>query len=602
MKEAHHDLDRTEVQLNKTAHDKDLNDTAPLPGDIFAEMERRLEAVAVENPRLETDANSNSQRQTDLKTLLHISLAINSSLVLDDVLQIVMHKAIELVGAERGLIMLLDEYGELQLKSAYNLCKEQLMDEDFRVSNSVTSQVAATGKAIYTSDALADNRYAHQKSVVELHLRSIMCAPIIVREKVIGVIYLDNSQMSRMFLKSDLYLFELYAQMVSNALHNANVYEQLLRLEKYNEAVVSTAPIGIVVMDSHGHLATINPTALEVFELNRDEIALIGQSQTPTEFLSLLPEGERLRWQKMITTVVASNQEYSDARYYHNTGYVEKVLSVKITPIAGLPNGHDGLAMAVEDVTEKVTMEQYVILSEKLVARGEMAASVAHELNNYLSIITNNAELLAINLDREKFDKARFNAKSITENVFKIKRFVESLMDFSKPEPEYISYDIKHLVDDLLFSLRIQPRFKLVQFSIDMTEQIPNLEIDVGQVQQVLMNLLNNSADAIEERAARAQLNGEKLDRKISLVARYQPAGETVQIEISDNGIGMSADTLNKIFTLHFSTKKGGHGLGLHNCKKIVEQHNGRLETRSKLNEGTTFVLTLPRFQPKKVI
>ena len=595
-------MDRTEVHLNNNAHEKLSSDTTSLSGDVFEEMERRLEEVAVENPRIDTAANTNSKRQTDLKTLLQLSIAINSSLVLDDVLQIVMHKAIELVGAERGLIMLLDELGELQLKSAYNLCKEQLMDEDFRVSNSVASQVAVTGKAIYTSDALSDNRYAHQKSVVELHLRSIMCAPITVREKVIGVIYLDNSRMSRMFLKSDLYLFELYAQMVSNTLHNAGVYEQLLRLEKYNEAVVSTTPIGIVVLDSHGHLATINATALEVFELNRDELAMIGQSSSPTKFLSLIHENQRLYWQKMITTVVASGQEYSDARYYHNTGYVEKVLSVKITPIAGLPNGHDGLAMTVEDVTEKVTMEQYVILSEKLVARGEMAASVAHELNNYLSIITNNAELLTINLDREKFDKAKFNSKSITENVFKIKRFVESLMDFSKPEPEYINYDIKHLIDDLLFSMRIQPRFKLVQFSIEMTEHIPSVEIDVGQVQQVLMNLLNNAADAIDDRATRAQLNGEKLSRKIGLSARYNPADDTIKIEVSDNGSGMSPETLSKIFTLHFSTKKGGHGLGLNNCKKIVEQHSGLLEARSKLNEGTTFVLTLPHFQPKKVI
>ncbi|MBI5267543.1 MAG: GAF domain-containing protein, partial [candidate division Zixibacteria bacterium] len=445
---------------------KDPDDTAITSRDIFADLEQTLDQVAKANPRLEQDRGGTSRATGDLKELLQVSLAINSSLVLDDLLQIIMHKAIELMQAERGLIMLLDDQGELQVKSAYNLCKEQLMEEDFRISNSITTKVAKSGKAVYTSDAMADDRYSSQKSVVELHLRSIMCAPIIVREKVIGVIYLDNSSQSKMFLKSDLYLFELYAQMVSNALHNAGVYEKLLRMERYHESVVSTAPVGIVVLDTQGRLATINATALEVFELNRDRISLIAHSTEPTFFLELLPENERSRWQRMINTVVGSGQEFADARYYHNTGYVEKVLSVKITPIHGLPNGHDGLAMAIEDVTEKVTMEQYVILSEKLVARGEMAASVAHELNNFLSIISNNAELLAVNIDREKYDKAKFNGKSITDNVFKIKRFVDSLMDFSKPEPEYISYNFKHLIDDLLFSLRIQPRFKQVQFTI----------------------------------------------------------------------------------------------------------------------------------------
>ncbi len=602
MKKVHPEKHKTPTHPGSFASAGKPDDTGPLHTDIFADMERTLDQVAKANPRIGNDSETGTQRTADLKALLHVSLAINSSLVLDDVLQIVMHKAVELMQAERGLIMLLDDRGELQLKSAYNLCKEQMMDEDFRVSNSVTSQVARTGKAVYTSDAMADDRYAHQKSVVELHLRSVMCAPIVVREQVIGVIYLDNSSHSKMFLQSDLYLFELYAQMVSNALHNADMYEQLLRMKRYHESVVATSPVGIIVMDTQGRLATVNPTALEVFELNRDRIQLVGGLASPTEFLTLLPESERPRWQRMINTVVASNQEYSDARYYHNTGYVEKVLSVKITPIHGLANGHDGLVMTIEDVTEKVTMEQYVILSEKLVARGEMAASVAHELNNYLSIISNNAELLAVNVDREKYDKIKFNCKSITDNVFKIKRFVDSLMDFSKPEPEYISYDIKHLIDDLLFSLRIQPRFKLVQFTIDMSDQIASVEMDVGQVQQVLMNLLNNSADAIDERATRLQLGGDKLERKIVIQARPNSENESVIVEISDNGVGMSPETMAKIFTLHFSTKKGGHGLGLHNCKKIVEQHNGRLDVRSRPNEGTTFVLTLPRFQPKKVI
>jgi signal transduction histidine kinase len=245
-------------------------------------------------------------------------------------------------------------------------------------------------------------------------------------------------------------------------------------------------------------------------------------------------------------------------------------------------------------------MEKYVILSEKLVARGEMAASVAHELNNYLSIISNNAELLSLNVDREKFDKVKFNSKSITENIFKIKRFVDSLMDFSKPEPEYISYDIRHLVDDLLFSLRVQPRFKLIHFTLDLATEIPSVEIDVGQVQQVLMNLLNNAADAIEEHASRRQSDGKDFKRQIGISATYDRVQEQLAIEISDNGVGMNEETMGKLFNLHFTTKKHGHGLGLYNCRKIVEQHGGELLVSSKEGEGTIFKLALPRVQPKK--
>jgi PAS domain S-box-containing protein len=570
------------------------------PTDIFADLEATLDAVAEANPRIENDQPDSSKAVSDLKALLEVSLAVNSSLVLDDILEIVMHKAIELMQAERGLIMLLDEEGKLQVRSAYNLRKEDIGKEDFKISSTITSEVAATGKSVYTSDALADERYANQQSVVELHLRSIMCVPIKVKEQVIGVIYLDNSNQAKMFLKSDLYLFELYAQMVSNALHNAKIYNSLLRLKKYNELVVNKSPIGIIVIDAKGCLATINPIALEIFDLNKDRIHLINGPEEPTRFLDLLPEGERPRWKSMIDSALTTRQDYSNPRYFHNTGYVEKALSIKITPLYDLPNGDDGIIMAVEDITEKVLMEKYVILSEKLVAKGEMATAIAHELNNYLAIASNNAELMALNIERGVYDKVTYNAKSITENIQKIKRFVDNLMDFSKPQTEFISYDIKHLIEDLLFSLRVQPRFKQTHFTINIQQEIPNLEMDVGLIQQVLMNLLNNAADAIEEKAAQQESETDDFKREIGITATYDKTRDRISVEITDNGIGMTEDVLKKIFTLHFTTKRGGHGLGLSNCKKIVEQHHGELTVRSTPGQGSTFTVTLPRIQPQK--
>ncbi len=564
-------------------------------GDIFADLEATLDEVADTNPRIRIKDADGEKATADLQALLTVSQAVNSSLVLDDVLKIVMHKAIELMQAERGMIMLIDENNELKVRTAHNLQKEKMSQEEFRISSSVTTQVAKTGKSIYTSDAQCDERYAQQASVVELNLRSIMCVPIKEQGMVIGVIYVDNSNQARMFLKSDLYLFELYAQAVAGALRNAAHYDSLLNLKKYNESVINSSPIGMIVIDYQSNVTTINSTALEILEINSDAVSALGDDKPSTPLLELLQPDERARWRNMINTVIATGQDLADPRYFHNTGYIEKVLSIKITPTSALPDGKSGLIITIEDITEKVLMEKYVILSEKLAAKGEMAASIAHELNNYLAIAATNAELMGMNIDRNKLDKAKFNAKSIVDNIFKIKKFVDNLMDFAQPEPEYINYDIKHLIEDMLFSLRVQPRLKRMHFTIDLAQDIPNLEMDVGQIQQVLMNLLNNAADAIEERAIAEENEGREFKREIGIIAAYDEQADLVTVDITDNGIGMTEETLGKLFTPHFTTKKGGHGLGLSNCRKIVESHKGKLTASSTFGQGSTFRVTLPR-------
>ena len=576
------------------SENKTLNESGSFPVDVFADLEATLDEVAGSNPRIES-ADSGNKHSEDLRAILEASIAINSSLDIDEILHIVMYKAIELMQAERGLVMLLDEHKELQVKAAYNLETGKMTPEELKISSSIAKQVVNTAKAVYTSDALSDERYANKESVVELHLRSIMCVPLKVKDVLIGVIYLDNSSQSKMFLKSDLYLFELYAQMVSNTIDNAKIYKSLYLLERYNDSVIKKSPVGIIVIDPKCQIATINAVSLEIFDINRDDIKILKDSKVPTNFIDILPEKEKARWRYMINSTLATKEEYSNDRYFHNTGYVEKVLSIKISPLDQLTNGSDGLIMTVEDITDKVLMEKYVILSEKLVAKGEMAASIAHELNNYLAIASNNAELLNINIERGKYDKVQFNSKSIIENIFKIKRFVDSMMDFSKPQTEFINYDVKHLIEDLLFSLRIQPRFKQIHFTIDLSQELPNVEIDVGLIQQVFMNLLNNAADAIEERVVNAGDDAENVVKEISILANYENKMNAIKISISDSGIGMTNEVLEKLFTKHFTTKKSGHGLGLANCKNIIEQHNGKLDVESVSGKGTTFHITLPR-------
>jgi signal transduction histidine kinase len=246
--------------------------------------------------------------------------------------------------------------------------------------------------------------------------------------------------------------------------------------------------------------------------------------------------------------------------------------------------------MVIEDITEKVISERYRVLSEKLVAKGEMAASIGHELNNYLTIILNNAELLPLNLKKGNFDKVEKNTGAIQESVQNMKRFTDGLMDFSKLESQMVEYDIRTVIQELVFSLKSHKQFSFVKFITRFGPGLPPFPMDAGQIKQVFLNLFNNAAEAINTLAER--------EGTITIIADYLEKEEKVKVKMKDTGPGMPKEVLEKIFEPHFTTKKGGHGFGLFTCKRIIRNHNGEILVESTAGQGTTFIITLPVRKP----
>jgi len=559
--------------------------------DTLAQMDTIFEQVKIVQPRLESDKETSGSsdsprvRRDDLEALLDISKAINSTLVLDDILQMVMRRASKLLRAERGFLMLLDEEDNLQFKTAHNISKESLSKEDFRISMSIATSAAKTGKSIYTSDAQHDERYSRQKSIVELDLKSIMCVPLKSKEKIIGILYLDNSSKSNIFLQSDLYLFELFAGQAAIAIENAKLYENLLAMKIYNENVVNKTPVGIVVVDNSLKVTIANKASQEIFKKAgwKDETNLL--SLKGLSLLDLVLPEESIRWKKICYQVLYTGEPFQEAKSYHKFKSEEMALSLKVSPLNSHDNRILGLILVIEDITEKVIAEKYLIYSQNLVAKGEMAASIGHELNNYLTIIMNNAELLSLNLKKGDATKTEKNAKAIQESVERMKRFTDGMVDFSKLETKITEYDLRTLIEDLIFSLKPQKQFSGIKFEINFDPELLPLPMDVGQIQQVFLNILNNAADSI---TTIPEASG-----TINIATTYVKREKLVEIKISDSGPGIPAESLPRIFEPHFTTKKDGHGFGLVICEKIIKNHKGSISVESS-SEGTTFTITLP--------
>jgi len=554
--------------------------------DALMDLESSFEKITRKNPRLMAGEGKSEARSVDLKAILEISKAINSSLVLDDILQKVMMRAIELLQAERGFLMLLDDNGELQFRTVHNIQKEMLEEKDFKISNSIADEVAQTGQPVFASDAQADERFAKQQSILELHLRSIMCVPLKIKDRIIGVIYLDNSSDAKIFLQSDLYLFELFAEQASIAIENAKLYQNVLSLKQYNENVVDATPVGIIATDHDLNVTTLNSAAASILSGSGVTSVKYDLRTTSKSFVSLWPEKSRKQWKNIAMEVLRTGRSFQDSKYYHQIGEEQKVLSIKVSLLDEGAEYQSGIIVVIEDTTDKAILENYVLMSERLVAKGEMAASIGHELNNYLTIISNNAELLKLNVRRKMTDKLDKNVDAILDNINKIKRFTDGLMDYSNLEADIVTYDLKNLIEELLFSLRPQRSLRKVNVDVDLPADLPQVELDVGQMHQVLLNLVNNAVDAIGPDNANSG--------KIHISANYDPTQEMISIEVSDNGPGIKAGDLEKIFEPRFTTKEKGHGLGLSNCRRIMESHSGTITAISDGVEGSTFRLTMP--------
>lgn len=517
----------------------------------------------------------------DLQVLYEVSRAVNSTLILDEILSIVMKKSIELLKAERGFLMLLDSDGCLQFKTAHNIKKQELDKSDLKVSTTIAEGVVKSGRSVYTSDALNDGRFSEKQSVLQMNIRSAMCVPLKIKDQMIGVVYLDNSSKANIFLQSDLYLFELFADQAALAIQNAQLYTELFNLQRFQEAVLDKTPVAIIVIDESGKIRSFNAAAgsliQKAFPSAKDNSApLVG-----TSLFSILPDHEQEFWKESISDSSQRPVEIDSHRL--KTRAEDIVIRLRISPFDHMDGDMNGRIIVAEDITEKVILEQYLILSEKMIAKGEMAAAIGHELNNYLATISSNAQLLSMNIARQQMDKVEAKVEAIVSNIDKMKRFTSGLMDFSSLETKKVQHDIPKLIDDVLFFVKPQQKFRGIKLDLEIASNIPKAEIDVGQIHQVLLNLLMNAVDAIRE--------SETKDGCIKIACAQRDSW--IVISVIDNGPGIPDELLSRIFEPYVTTKKTGHGLGLSTSYRIIANHKGRLTAQNN-QPGAVFTVELP--------
>lgn len=244
------------------------------------------------------------------------------------------------------------------------------------------------------------------------------------------------------------------------------------------------------------------------------------------------------------------------------------------------------LARAFNDMTQRLSeTQQQLYQAEKLASLGRMAASVAHEINSPLTGVLGYSSSL---LNHSVLDpQVKEDLEVIVRETKRCREIVRDLLEFARPAPpERSSIDVRQVLDRALKV--VGPRLSGLPISvrIDIPADVSPIHADEGQVQQVFINLLANAADAIGGR-----------EGEIVVGARREmgPGGEDVRITVSDTGVGIPAEELDKLFEPFHSTKgRKGVGLGLAIVGGIVRRHGGSITVESAVGKGTTFILHLP--------
>lgn len=351
-------------------------------------------------------------------------------------------------------------------------------------------------------------------------------------------------------------------------LERQRLQQEVRETRDYLERVMESLPLGLLTFDGDLRLVRANRVAQVMFGLGPEAVGRTAEELFP------YPQ-EQKGW------VLQSLQEMLSQRWERQLEelQMERPLPGRLHNLKLVPLPPGGLVL-VEDVTEKVALEQQLIQAEKMAAKGEMAAQIAHELNNYLCIVSTSAELLKRYLEQGHLEEAGHKVAIILESILKIKRFTRGLVDFSRLEVYKVETDLNQIVEKTIGLVEGQNDYDHVEFTTKLDPNLPHIQADPDQIHQLLLNLFSNAAQAMNQ-------------GQITVITR-RAEEDSVELEVADTGPGISPETLERIFKPHFSTKPEGHGFGLAICERIVKGHYGTIEVQSQMGQGTSFCIRLP--------
>ncbi|MBI4688754.1 MAG: PAS domain S-box protein [Nitrospirae bacterium] len=431
--------------------------------------------------------------------------------------------------------------------------------------NTILTRTVKEKKAIAVPDVKKEP-LSDAVLIQQLGTQAYAAVPLISRDKVIGVLWVDNFFTKRLITEEDMKFLTGFSNQVASAIENARLFEQVSRAEAELENIFGSISDMVYITDKNYTIKNINKAVADRIGRPAGEII---DKKCYEIFHGMNEPLIECPHHKTVTTRKAYIEEVEDK-------YLGGTFLTSSSPVFDPGGEFVGTVHVVRDITELDNLRDKLAAAERMAALGEVAAKVAHEIRNPLVSVGGFARRLEGKLDGNLKEYAGI----ISKEVGRLEDILKEILGFVK-EARLVKerIDINEIINDIILLTETEVKERGIRLVREATGTLQVL-VDPNRIKDALLNIFNNAIQALTT-------NG-------TITVKTYSAEDSAVVEIGDTGPGIDEKDLPFIFSPFYTTKAAGTGLGLAITNRIIEEHKGRIEVESISGKGTTFKVFLP--------
>jgi len=513
-----------------------------------------------------------------IAAIFRLSTLLTQQVGLDEILRSILESAERELGFSASCLFLINEdrehldcrmvrgFGEENERRAYR--------KPFHLErhDCIETRVVKSGEVVHYADSHGDARATDidRRITEKLKRGSIVYAPLTVKGKIIGCMGVNRPRDGARISESEIEAFTIFANQASIVIENSRFHEQLMAERNLNKSVLESSPSGILTVDRMGTITAVNGEAARI--LGVDPAGILGERAKKA-----LRGHPGLRvFADLLCDPVSGTKEFVTA------GRDGRQLSVEVTvsPLKDDGGREAGTLYFFKDQTEKKRIGEQIQRMGKLAAVGQLAAGISHEIRNPMMGIAATMELVSDGLEPDHPQRGLL-AKSM-EEIGRIDNIIGELLNLAQPREMYPEpADVNRLIADVADFLSGLCRKKRIELRLECSPQATPVSMDCKAMREVVINVALNAIQSMKE-AGRLTIRTASVD------------GGSVRITVEDTGEGIPPEIRDRIFDPFFTTRPDGTGLGLSNCHRIVEAHEGSIFIEDGPEGGTRVQVLLP--------